>query len=498
VIVAGAGPVGLMLAGELRLGGADVTVLERLERPTGESRATQLNARTMEILDQRGLLGWFGDVSREDMGHIGGLFFDVGDVPSVHPGYWKVPQHRTEAILGDWAVGLGADLRRGHELHGLREDAGGVTVDAGGPAGPGVLRARYLVGCDGEQSTVRRLAGFGFPGTGPTRALLRADVAGIDVPVRRFERLERGLAIAGRRPDGITRLMMHEFGGPAGEGPPAFAEVVSTWQRITGEDIGAGTPVWVDVFGNASRQADRYRLGRVLLAGDAAHVQMPAGGQALNLGLQDAVNLGWKLAAEVRGDAPAGLLDSYHDERHPVGARVLTNVAAQTLLLLGGAETEPVRGVFSELLRLDDARRHLAVMLAGLDIRYPTGPGEHPLLGARMPHVGLRTGTGESSPAELLRSARGVLLDLSGGSAGYAEHRALAAKWARRVDVVAATASEDTEIEAVLLRPDGHIAWIDDLAELDATLHRWFGDPAASTAPPQAKWISHQKEGAQQ
>jgi oxygenase len=484
VIVVGAGPAGLMLAGELRLGGARVVVLERLAAPTTQSRASTLHARTMEIFDQRGLLDALGTVPGELAGHFGGIRLDFSTLDSRHRGQWKVPQARTEELLGSWATGLGAVIRRGHELVGLRQTAAGVEAEAEGPAGPVRLRAGYLVGCDGEDSTVRRLAGFAFPGKDATREMLRADVAGLEVPDRRFERHEHGLAIASRRPDGVTRIMVHEFAGavePRSEEPP-FAQVAAAWARVTGEDVSAGTPIWLNAFGNASRQAERYRDGRVLLAGDAAHAQMPVGGQALNLGLQDSANLGWKLAAQVRGRAPAGLLDSYHDERHAVGRRVLANIEAQSILLLGDARVEPLRAVVAELLDHDEVVRHLAGMISGLDVDYRAEDEAAPL-GCRVPHWELTCADGPSSSTELLRAGRGVLIDFAGGPPSRA-----AAGWADRVRTVSAAPSAGPEslvgpgrkAGAVLIRPDGHLAWIDDgTTDPQAALHRWFGAPNA-------------------
>lgn len=488
VIVVGAGPVGLLLAGELRLGGADVVVVERRSAPTGESRAAQLNARTMEIFDQRGLLDRLGPVQRVGTGHFGGLPVTVDTAFSHHPGFWKIPQFRTEAMLQEWAVELGADLRREHEFRGLTEEADHVGAEIESPRGTIHLRASYVVGCDGEQSTLRRLAGIEFPGCDATRELLRADVSGIDVPGRWFERHERGLAIAARRPGGVTRLMVHEFGQPAARRvqSPTFEEVVAAWARVTGEDVAGGDPLWVDAFGDASRQAAAYRRGRALLAGDSAHVHMPAAGQALNLGLQDAANLGWKLAATVRGWAPPGLLDSYHDERHPVGARVLANVRAQGMLLLGGPEVDAVRAVLAELLGYPDVTAHLVAMVSGLDVRYGHGPLDHPLVGARLPHTGLVTDTGVTDTTTLLRRARGVLLVLTAGEGG-SELRAGAAGWADRVDHVTAKTQPEgvlDDLDALLLRPDGHVAWIGGPAGqpggAHAALQRYFG---ASTPP---------------
>ncbi|MEU8560256.1 SDR family oxidoreductase [Streptomyces cyaneofuscatus] len=501
VVVVGAGPVGLMLAGELRLGGADVVVLERRTAPTTASRATTLHARTMEILDSRGLLDRLGPVPNEVTGHFGGIPLDLS-LPGRHPGQWKVPQARTEELLHDWATELGAVVLRGHELRALEVTADHVLAEVAGPAGPMALRAKYVVGCDGEDSTVRRLGGFDFPGTDASRELLRADVAGIDIPDRRFERLERGLAIAARRPDGVTRIMVHEFDRPRRTtGEPGFDDVVQAWRRVTDEDISGGTPLWVNAFGDASRQAARYRDVRLFLAGDAAHQQMPIGGQALNLGLQDAVNLGWKLAAQVRGRGPEGLLDSYHTERHAVGSRTLGNIRAQALLLLGPTETGPVREVVGELLARDGVREHLAGMISGLDVRYDVGPGSHPLLGARLPYARLlHGGEGGGEPAgearemttpELLRTGRGLLLDLSGDPAPADRTRAAAGPWSGLVDTVIAThrgagadATPDGALsgtDAVLVRPDGHVAWTGSEGEPDlvTALGRWFGAPAA-------------------
>jgi oxygenase len=481
VIVAGAGPVGLMLAGELRLGGASVAVLEGRDEPMDESRASQLNARTMEILDQRGLLAWLDPPQRENRGHFGGIPLAVGELDSPHAGYWKIPQYRTEAALRDWLARLGVPVRRGHQVGALADRGDHVEVVAQTVAGPQRLRASWLVGCDGQDSTVRALAGFGFDGHDDRRELLRADVTGVTVPDRRFERHDRGLAIAATR-DGVTRVMMHEFGAPAAgrDTAPAFAEICAIWARITGEDISAGRATWTDAFGDASRQAPRYRQGRVLLAGDAAHRMMPAAGQALNVGLHDAVNLGWKLAAQAAGGAPPGLLDSYHDERHPVGARVLSNVEAQALLLLGDGQTDATRAVLGELLALPDARRHLAEMVSGLDVRYDLGDAGHELVGARMPDRELKTADGPQRISALLRPARGVLVDARGGAANPGATPAeVGAPWAGRVDVIVAAPADDAGFGAALIRPDGHVAWADGgPGELRTALERWFGAPA--------------------
>ncbi|MFG2606224.1 SDR family oxidoreductase [Streptomyces sp. NPDC048514] len=496
VVVVGAGPVGLLLAGELRLGGAEVMVLERLTEPSQESRATTLHARTMELFDQRGLLERIGPTPpRDPRGHFGGIPMDLGGVESPYAGQWKVPQTRTCEVLREWASALGAEVRSGHELVGLVQDDDRVLAVARTAEGRTLrISASYLVGCDGEDSAVRRLAGVEFPGADATRELLRADVAGIDVPDRRFERFPAGLAIAGRRPDGVTRVMVHRFGRPAVHraAAPEFAEVAAAWREVTGEDIGAGTPLWLNAFGDARRQAARYRAGRVLLAGDAAHVQMPVGGQALNLGLQDAMNLGWKLAAEVTGRAAAGLLDTYHDERHAVGRQVLGNIAAQSAVLLGGDEVADLRAVLAELLRHDGAVRHLAGRISGVDLRPAAGPSDRPWSGARLAPAELVTGPGAvTTTAELLRPGRGLLLDVDPDAPGHARLRAQAALWADRVRVVVATAAPDSEparLGAVLVRPDGHVVWARPEGHEAAVgaLHRWFGSPRTPDAVARA------------
>ncbi|XMN11438.1 SDR family oxidoreductase [Streptomyces griseobrunneus] len=523
VVVVGAGPVGLMLAGELRLGGADVIVLDRLGAPTTESRASTLHARTMEILDQRGLLDEIGTPPDEPMGHFGGLPLDLR-LPGPYPGQWKVPQTRTEAVLGAWAVRLGAEVRRGHRVTGLEQHPDRAVVEAAGPGGvPVRITAPYVVGCDGEESTVRRLAAIAFPGNDAERELIRADIAGIDIRGRRFERLPRGLAIAARRPDGVTRVMVHEFGRTPRAAEACFADIVDAWHNVTGEDLSAGTSLWVNAFGDVSRQAGRYRHGRVLLAGDAAHAQMPIGGQALNLGLQDAVNLGWKLAAAARGRAPARLLDSYHEERYEVGRQVLSNIRAQARLLLGGPEVTGLRSVIGELLPYEAVRARLAGMVSGLDIRYGgsltdagrPGGGPHGSAGWRLPPISLnlRPSGGlsvygpesEGSPvhtAALLRGARGVLLV----TADEEERRELltgvAGPFGRSVDAVTVfrpaggpgdpsgpgepgdPAEVFDGVDAVLVRPDGYVAWAGtSAAGLEAALATWFVRDAQRAQP---------------
>ncbi|MET8539616.1 SDR family oxidoreductase [Kitasatospora sp. NPDC004799] len=371
VVIVGAGPVGLLLAGDLRTHGVRTTVLERLGAPMTESRASTLHARTMTVLEERGIRERLGELPDGGPGHFGGIRLDLtaADPGHRYAGQWKCPQTRLEAVLQERALELGARLRRGLRVVSLTDRDGHVLVEAVREDGERVrVTGAFVVGCDGGDSTVRRLAGFDFAGRAATREMLRADVAGIDVPARRFERHPDGLAVAHRWPDGSTRVMVHVFGADPKErtGPPAFDEVVTAWAKVTGEDIGHGTARWLNAFDDTSRQATRYRKGRVLLAGDAAHVQMPVGGQALNLGLQDAAELGGRLAERVRSPDRDDLLDGYDLVRRPVGAHTLDNIRAQSLLLLGGPEVEQLRDVFGELLGLAPVRRHLARMISGL------------------------------------------------------------------------------------------------------------------------------------
>ncbi|MEU7786460.1 FAD-dependent monooxygenase [Amycolatopsis sp. NPDC049159] len=479
VVIAGAGPAGLMLAGELRLAGIGVVVLERLPARTGESRGLGFTARTMEVFDQRGLLRRFGEVQTSDQGHFGGIPVDFGLLDGAHQAAKTIPQSATEAVLEAWAGELGADIRRGHELTGVRDDGDGVAVTVRGPAGEHVLRAGWLVGCDGGRSAVRKAVGFDFPGTAATREMFLADLRGVELEPRMIgESLPGGMVMVGPLPGGVTRIIVCERDAPPRRrtGPPPFHEVADAWKRITGIDISAAEPVWLSAFGDATRQVTEYRRGRVLLAGDAAHVHLPAGGQGMNAGIQDAVNLGWKLAAVVRGTARADLLDTYHGERHPVGVRLLMNTRAQGLLFLNGAEMQPLRDVLAELTGYPDVARHLAAMVSGLEIAYDVGGGSHPWLGRRLPRLELDRGGRPSSTAELLRPARGLLLDFAGNAA----LRDRAAPWAGRIDVVTARPAAGRvpgATTAVLVRPDGHVAWAapGTHADLPMALERWFG-----------------------
>ncbi|CAL9288585.1 SDR family oxidoreductase [Streptomyces sp. SudanB52_2052] len=398
-VVVGAGPVGLLLAGDLAAHGVRVLVVEQLARPMTESRASTLHSRSMEVLAERGVLDRLGPLPDGGPGHFGGIRLDLAeaDPGHRHAGQWKCPQTRLEAVLQERALELGARIRRGRRLVDLADRGDRVLVEtvAAGRTADGTeggtrerMTGAYVVGCDGWQSTVRTAAGFEFAGQGPAREMLRADVAGIDIPARRFERLEHGLATAHHWPDGTTRVMVHVYGAEprTRAGALEFDEVVQAWARVTGEDIGHGTPLWLNAFDDTRRQVTRYRRGRILLAGDAAHAQMPVGGQALNLGLQDAAALGGRLAERLAGRAGDEVLDDYHRERHPVGARTLTNIQAQSALLLGGPEIEPLREVFAELMRFEAVRRRLARMITGLGLPRTTVAPPPATAPAQPPH----------------------------------------------------------------------------------------------------------------
>ncbi|WP_353947390.1 FAD-dependent monooxygenase (plasmid) [Streptomyces sp. HUAS MG91] len=495
VVIAGAGPTGLMLACELRLAGVDVTVVEPLAQRSGESRAGGIHSRTLEILDQRGIVDRFLDEGElQPVGHFSGLYLDFDESESRHPYPLMILQSAVERLLEERADELGARVRRACEVTGLVQDATGVTVElrSGGTAAA-PLRARYLVGCDGGRSSVRRLAGIGFPGTEATMTALIGDVEVPDLPedyvwVRRTPAGDYS-AIAFE--PGWHRVITSEFDRVAGRDEPVtFEQLRESMVRVAGTDFGMRNPRWVSRFSDAARQADRYRAGRVLLAGDAAHIHFPAGGQGLNMGVQDAVNLGWKLGAVVRGDAPDGLLDTYHAERHPVAERVLQNTRAQSALVRPGPQTDALREVFGALMVFDDVNRYLRHLLTALDLRYAVD-GDHPLAGRRVPDADLKTPEGIVGVHELLHAARPVLLALDGGA--WAARAAQG--WADRVDVVEAHSEDghwpvpalgDVPAPAALLvRPDGHVAWAADADEaadpsaLRAALVTWVGPERA-------------------
>ncbi|GAA3094233.1 rifampin monooxygenase [Streptomyces echinatus] len=470
VIVVGGGPTGLMLACELRLHDVHVVVLERLTEPTGESRGQGLHTRSVELMDQRGLLDRFLAVSEKFQ--VGGLFGGVqkpwpDQLDTAHPYGLATPQPVTERLLHERALELGAEIRRGREVAGLSQDEDGVTVEL---ADGTHLRSRYLVGCDGGRSTVRKRLGVAFPGEPATVETLLGDMeltgdpAAIAAAVAeaRKTQLRFGASPLG---DGRYRLVVPADGVAEDRATaPTLDEFRQRLRDFAGTDFGAHSPRWLSRFGDATRQAESYRTGRVLLAGDAAHIHPPTGGQGLNLGVQDAFNLGWKLAAAVNGWAPEGLLDSYHTERHPVAARVLENTRAQMTLLGAGPGATALRELFSRLMDFEEVNRYVTGLITAVGVRYDLGEG-HELLGRRLRDVRLKRGR----LYELMHGGRGLLLDQTG--------RLSVTGWADRVDHVV-DVSEELDVPAVLLRPDGHVAWVgDEQRELLGRLPEWFGAP---------------------
>lgn len=483
VIVAGGGPTGMMLAGELALAGVDVAIIER--RATREvvgSRAGGLHARTIEVLDQRGIADRFLSAGRTaQVAGFAWMRLDISDFPTRHNYGLALWQSHVERLLADWLDELAVPVHRGEEVTGFAQDETGVTVDL---AGGRSLRAQYLVGCDGGRSGVRKAAGIAFPGTDPTISNLIAEVELADEPEWGLRRNTRGIHSLSRLEDGRVRVLVTER-EVGRRGQPTLRDLGAALVAEYGTDYGVRNPAWISRFTDIARQAAAYRKDRVLLAGDAAHIHYPVGGQGLNIGVQDAVNLGWKLAQVVRGVSPDTLLDTYHAERHPVAARVLHNTMAQVALLRGGDERiEALRDTMADLLGMDEPRKRFGAMMSGLDIRYDLGEG-HPLLGRRMPDLDLVTADGATRVFAALHDARPVLLDL-----GPQESLDLG-RWAGRVRRIDARIDGRWELpvlgevaapSAVLIRPDGHVAWVGEGtgAGLSDTLATWFGPPDAA------------------
>jgi rifampicin monooxygenase len=468
VIVAGGGPTGMMLASELRLHGVNVLVLEKDLEPTRIARSLGLHVRSIEVMDQRGLLDRF--LAQGQTYAFGGYFAGIEKpwperMDTAHSYILGIPQTVTDRLLAEHAVEVGAEVRHGAELVGLSQHDQGVTAEL---ADGSQLRSRYLVGCDGGRSTVRRLLGVGFPGEPASNEWLLGEME-VTTPleelvavVTEVRKTQRGFG-AGPLGDGAYRVVVPAEGVAEDRTvPPTLEEIKQQLRVYAGTDFGVHSPRWLSRFGDATRLAERYRTGRVLLAGDAAHIHPPLGGQGLNLGVQDAFNLGWKLAAEVNGWAPEGLLDSYHTERHPVAADVLDLTRAQSELMSLEPGPQALRRLMAQLMDFEEVNRYLIEKITSIGIRYDFGEG-HDLLGRRLRDVRLKRGR----LYELMHGGRGLLLDQTG--------RLSVAGWADRVDHVA-DASEELDISALLLRPDGHVAWVgDNQQDLFDQLPRWFG-----------------------
>ncbi|HEX2187924.1 MAG TPA: FAD-dependent monooxygenase [Longimicrobiaceae bacterium] len=494
VLIAGGGPTGLMLAGELALAGVDVAIVERrASQDLAGSRAGGLQSRTIEVLDQRGIADRFlleGQVAQ--VGGFAWVRLDISDFPTRHPyglGLW---QNHIERILAGWVGELAVPIYREREVTGCAQDDTGATVElADGTS----LRAEYLVGCDGGRSVIRKAAGIEFPGWDPTTSSLIAEVEMAEEPPLGIHRTALGIHSFGKREyEIIDGEVVYKDGGPVqvmvteqqvgSAAEPTLRDLSAALIAVCGTDYGVHSPTWISRFTDMARQAAAYRDGRVLLAGDAAHVHSPVGGQGLNTGVQDAVNLGWKLAQVVKKTSPESLLDTYHAERHPVAARVLRNTMAQVALLRTDDRTSALREIVSELLGMDEPRRRFAAMMSGLDVHYDLGEG-HPLLGRRVPDLDLVTAGGPRRVFTLLHDARPVLLNL-GEPGGFD-----VAPWADRVRSIDARYVGTWELpaigavpapSAVLVRPDGYVAWVGDQTHLGLAdaLTTWFGPPTAA------------------
>jgi len=493
VVIAGGGPTGLMLAGELALAGVDVAIVER--RPNQELagwRAGGLHSSTLEVLDQRGIADRFlAEGQQAQVAGFASVRLDISDFPIRHPYGLGLRQNHIERILAGWVEELGVQFYRARDVTGFTQDDTGVDVQLSNGQR---LTAEYLVGCDGGRSLVRKAAGIEFPGWDPTMSVLIAEVELATVPELGIRHDALGTHGFGRREyEIVDGQIVYKDVGPVGvmvteravgaTDEPTLGRLSEALIAVYGTDYGVHSPTFISRFTDMTRQAATYRKGRVLLAGDSAHVHSPIGGHGLNTGVQDAVNLGWKLAQVVKGTSPDSLLDTYHAERHPVGARVLRNTMAQVALTRQDERTKAAREAVAELLAMDEPRKRFAAMMSGLDIHYDLGEG-HPLLGRRMPDLDLVTANGPQRVFTLLHDARPALLNL--GEPGGCD----ITPWADRVQVIDAQYAGTWELPvigavpaptAVLIRPDGYVAWVGDLTQpgLADVLATWFGSPTA-------------------
>ncbi len=489
VVIAGGGPTGLMLAGELALAGVDVAIVERrLNQELKGSRAGGLHARTMEVLDQRGIADRFiAKGQKHPAVSFHQVRLDIGDFPTRHNYLLALWQNHIERILAGWVEELAVPIYRGHEVTGFVQDESGVDVEL---SDRDALRAEYLVGCDGGRSLIRKAAGIEFPGWDATTSWLIAEAQTSQEPEWGFRQDARGIHAIGKREDrgpscaGIVLTEPHV--GSSTE--PSLDDVRSALIAVYGTDFGIHSPTWISRFTDMARQAAAYRDRRILLAGDAAHVHAPVGGQGLNIGVQDAVNLGWKLAQVVHRTSPESLLDTYHAERHPVGARVLRSTMAQSALRKPDEQTRALGDYVAQFLKADEVRKSMAAEMSGLDVHYNLGEG-HPLLGRRMPDLDLITAEGTVRMFTLLHRARAVLLN-------FGEPRGVdIAPWSNRVQLVEARYDGAWELpvigvvtapNALLIRPDGYVAWVGDESRhgLSDALTTWLGPPTGSSKPP--------------
>jgi 3-(3-hydroxy-phenyl)propionate hydroxylase len=482
VVIAGGGPTGMMLAGELALAGVDVAIVER--RPSQDLaglRAGGLHPRTIEVLDQRGIANRF--VSQGQMirrAPFADTTLDISDLPTRHNYFLALWQTHIERILADWVGEFAVPIYRGHEVTGFAQDDTAVDVELSDGRS---LRAKYLVGCDGGRSLIRKKAGIDFPGWDPSTSYLIAEVEMAEEPDWGIRRNEKGMNAMAKLEDGkgVRVVVNEQHVGLRGE--PTLRDISEALTAVYGTDYGLRSATYISRFTDMARQAASCRDRRVLLAGDAAHVHSPKGGQGLNIGVQDAVNLGWKLAQVVHGTSPESLLDTYHAERHPVGARVLRNTMALTAVDRDDDRSGALREMLTELLQMDEPRKQYFAMMSGLDVHYDFGKG-HPLLGRRMPDLDLVTASGPLRVFTLLHDARPVLLNFD-ESGGFD-----ISPWADRVQLIDATYMGTWELPAigtvmapiaVLIRPDGYVAWVGDLTQrgLADALTTWFGPPAA-------------------